>query len=157
MIKTTVYSTEEILDNSGISIAPPKRSRSITTATTMPPRATVTSSRAHRSDAKPVTKQEATGEDEKDNDDSGDNHDDEEDEDEENDHDDEEDEDEENEENDHEDKENKDKDDEDEGNEDEDNDDKDNEDEDDKDVPEDEDDAAIINPRANETGKRLVM
>jgi hypothetical protein len=124
----TIYSTEEILDNSGISVAPPKRSRSITTATTMPPRATVTSSRVRRSDAKPMTLQEATGDVKGVDDDDEDDEDKEgnEEEDEENDDDDSEEEDQDN-------------------------------DEEDKEVPEDKDDTTNTTNTSSESGKYLVM
>jgi hypothetical protein len=50
LIQKTLYRTELALDNSGISVAPPKRLRSTTTA--IPSQPSITTSRARRSDAK---------------------------------------------------------------------------------------------------------
>ena len=58
LIKNAIYSTELVLENSGVSVAPPVRSRS-TTATAMPPKPTITSTRARRSDAKSTVTKEA--------------------------------------------------------------------------------------------------
>jgi type IV secretory pathway VirB10-like protein len=55
----TTYRSEKVLDTSGISIAPPERSRAITS--TMPPRPTITGSRKRRSDIKPDEKAAENG------------------------------------------------------------------------------------------------
>ena len=52
LIKFFIYSTELALDNSGISVAPPKRSRSATSTAIPSGPPTITSSRARRSDVK---------------------------------------------------------------------------------------------------------
>ena len=72
LLKKTLYRTELALDNSGISVAPPKRLRSTTIA--IPPQPSITS-RARRSDAKSkkLAKEMTSNEDDESDDENNDN------------------------------------------------------------------------------------
>ena len=98
---------EQVLDNSGISVAPPKRSRSITTTTQAIPIQPI-SSRARRSDAKPMTTEKHDNRNGNEDEDKGDEDKDDEDDDEDDEDEDEDEENDDNKENEDDDKENED-------------------------------------------------